>query len=80
MHHLNNDYLVNQRKYTLDSIRLANLIDRRIVETPLEINLNYSKNDGAALADPTLYLKLVGSLRYPTISRPDIAYAVRVVS
>ena len=42
--------------------------------------MKYSKDDGDLLSDPTLYRKLVGSLIYLTITRPDISYAVNLMS
>lgn len=46
----------------------------------MEINVKYRRNEGELLSDPTLYRKLVGSLIYLTITRPDISYAVHIVS
>lgn len=37
-------------------------------------------NDGSKYADATLYRQLVGSLIYLTTTRPDLAYAVSVLS
>ncbi|XP_019054092.1 PREDICTED: uncharacterized protein LOC109114990 [Nelumbo nucifera] len=72
-------YFVNQQKYAADLVKLENLSDSKIVDTPLELNLKLSKDDGSPLEDPTLYHQLVGSLIYLTMTRPDISYAFRYV-
>ena len=46
----------------------------------MELHLRLRPDDGVPLSDPTRYCHLVGSLVYLTITRPDIAYAVHVLS
>ncbi|XP_062085785.1 uncharacterized mitochondrial protein AtMg00810-like [Humulus lupulus] len=73
-------YILSQSKYIADILDPARLSDARTFDTPLELNARYSLSDGVALSDPSLYRTLVGSLVYLTITRPDIAYAVHIVS
>jgi len=37
-------------------------------------------NEGDLVEDTTMYRHIVGSLIYMTITRPDLSYAIRVVS
>ncbi|RVX11444.1 Retrovirus-related Pol polyprotein from transposon RE1 [Vitis vinifera] len=46
----------------------------------MELNVKLCKEKGDLLADPSLYRKLVGSLVYLTITRPDISFVVQQVS
>ncbi|XP_049360763.1 uncharacterized mitochondrial protein AtMg00810-like [Solanum verrucosum] len=46
----------------------------------MEINTKYKEVDREPFNDPTLYRKLVGSLVYLTMTRPNISYAVQVLS
>lgn len=50
------------------------------MDTPLELNVKYKKDDGAPLSDPTIYRRLIGSLNYLTITRPNISHVVKLVS
>jgi hypothetical protein len=70
---------LHQHKYLEDLITLAGLRDGRSVDTPLEVNVKYCRDDGDLLPDPSLYRQLVGSLNYLTITRPDISFAVQQV-
>ena len=73
-------YLVSQQKYIFDILSRNCLTDLRTAATPIELHHRLSTSDGELLPDPTRYREIVGALVYLTISRPDIAYAVRVLS
>ena len=61
-------------------ISRASITDSKIVDTPIEYNCRLNSHDGESLHEATLYIQLVGSLIYLTVTRPDISYAVPVVS
>ena len=73
-------YYLTQAKYTSDMISRASIINSKIVDTPIEYNCRLNSHDGESLSDANLYKQLVGSLIYLTVTRPDISYAVHVVS
>jgi hypothetical protein len=73
-------YLLSQSKYVADILEQARLTDNKTVDTPIEVNARYSSSDGLPLIDPTLYRTIGRSLIYLTITRPNIAYVVHVVS
>jgi len=75
-HHRANGIFVNQHKYIQDLITLASLEDTSYVDTLMEVNVKYRKDEGDLLNNPTLYWCLVGSLIYLTTTRPDISYIV----
>ncbi|GJV59655.1 integrase [Tanacetum coccineum] len=66
---------VPQGKYTLDLLRLANVLDSKPYATPIDPNVKLNHTDGFPLHDLSLYRTLVGKLIYLTITRPDISFA-----
>jgi hypothetical protein len=50
------------------------------ITIPLEQNVKLSANEGDLVEDTIMYKRIVGSLIYMTITRPDLRYAVEVVS
>lgn len=50
------------------------------VSTPSLSRTSLTLTDGELLADPTKYRSMVGALQYLTMTRPNIAYAIHVVS
>ncbi|GMP32775.1 hypothetical protein CsSME_00006382 [Camellia sinensis var. sinensis] len=73
-------YFLSQGKYTNEVIHCAGLTDTKISDTPIELNVKLNSIDGIPLDDPTIYREFVGYLVYLTVTRPDLAYAVHVVS
>ncbi|XXG45961.1 hypothetical protein AAC387_Pa02g0911 [Persea americana] len=80
VHQSTKGIVLNQHKYTVDLIALAGLTASTPVDTPVELNVKLSREEGDLLSNPTAYRQLVGSLIYLTITRPDISYMVNLMS
>lgn len=50
------------------------------IMTPVEEKLRLTKEGGGGYVNPTYFKSLVGSLRYLTSTRPDINFAVGLIS
>ncbi|KAL5542134.1 hypothetical protein UlMin_009844 [Ulmus minor] len=50
------------------------------INTPMEVNLKLSKDEGDLLEDPASYRRLIGKLLYLTITRPDLSYSMNKLS
>jgi hypothetical protein len=73
-------YYLSQAKYASDLLSRASLTDTKVVSIPHVMNAHLTPLDGTPFSDATLYRQLVGSLVYLTVTRPDIAHAVHLVS
>ena len=71
---------LSQRKYVLDLLKETGMIGAKPSDTPMIPNVKLGLEDGELLEDPERYRRLVGKLNYLTITRPDIAFSVSVVS
>ncbi|KAG7556871.1 Integrase catalytic core [Arabidopsis suecica] len=74
---------LSQRKYTLDLLSQVGKLGAKPAKTPLEDDYKASRKgelDNKPFEDVTQYRRLVGKLIYLTITRPDICFAVNVVS
>ncbi|CAM8984783.1 unnamed protein product [Rhodiola kirilowii] len=71
---------LHQRKYALELLEDHNLIDCKPAKTPMHLKHNLSLSTAPALEDSLHYRRLVGKLIYMTITRPDLAYPVHILS
>ncbi|KAL9447690.1 hypothetical protein AB3S75_015212 [Citrus x aurantiifolia] len=71
---------VNQRKYVLDLLGETGLLGCKMVETPIDPNLKLQPAKIEEVKDREQYQKFVGKLIYLSHTRPDIAFAVSMVS
>ncbi|KAF7810522.1 putative mitochondrial protein [Senna tora] len=69
-----------QQKYARDILQKFGMLDCKPIATPMEVNAKLCSAEGKNLEDVTMYRQLVGRLIYLTLTRPDITYAVGVVS
>ena len=68
---------VSQRKYTLDLLKETSMLNCKSIDTPMDQN---KKNKVGTHVDRGRYQWLVGKFIYLSHTRPDIAFAVSVVS
>ncbi|GKA38340.1 putative RNA-directed DNA polymerase [Tanacetum coccineum] len=72
--------VLSQRKYTLDILEDVGMTGCRPSTFPMEQNLKLDKCDKAACVDGNQYRRLIGKLLYLQATRPDITYAVNILS
>ena len=71
---------LSQRKYVLDLLTETGMLGSKPVDPPMDPNTKLLPDQGELLEDPEQYRRLVGKLNYLTVTRPDIAFAVSVIS
>lgn len=72
--------ILSQYKYSKDLTEMAHLSNTKTFDTPIELNVRYTKNLGETILGPTLYRTLVGRLIYLLNTRPDIPSVIQIVS
>ncbi|GAV86517.1 hypothetical protein CFOL_v3_29947 [Cephalotus follicularis] len=71
---------MSQRKYVVDLLDETRMLGSEPLDTPMDPNQKLMIDDGDILEDPEKYRRLMGKLNYLTVTRPDIAFPMSVVS
>ncbi|KAM6566340.1 hypothetical protein CsatA_025468 [Cannabis sativa] len=71
---------LSQRKYTLQLLEDTGYIGSKPAKAPMDPRQKLDDQQGVLLDTPSNYRQLIGKLLYLTLSRPDITYAVNVLS
>eukprot|EP00253_Pinus_taeda_P011707 PITA_11707 len=71
---------LSQKKYIGDLLNRFGMTECNPLTTPMEQNLKLTSIEGKEFEDATKYRQLVGSLIYITTTRPDISFAVGILS
>jgi len=78
--HSEKGIFISQQKYILDLLKETGKVDCRPCETPIDLKHRLENDEEGATTDKGQYQRLVGKLIYLAHTRPDIAYALSVVS
>ncbi|GJU36482.1 uncharacterized mitochondrial protein-like protein [Tanacetum coccineum] len=73
-------YILSQSKYIGNLLDRARITDKMVEDIPIDAKAKYTPTDGDPFPDPSLYRTIVGSLVYLTVIRPNISYAVHIMS
>ena len=71
---------ISQTKYMKEILEKFKMSNCNTMKTPVATGMKLSREGNGGFVDSTLFKSLVGSLRYLTITRPDIMYGVGLVS
>lgn len=72
-------FYISQRKYALDIIAETGLLGAKPSPVPMELNHKLARAEGP-LANAQQYRRLVGRLIYLTNTRPNLGYAVHILT
>lgn len=75
-----NEIFVCQQKYAKEVLKKFNMEECKPTATPMNQKEKFCKEDEAERVDERLYRSIIGCLMYLTATRPDIMYAVSLLS
>ncbi|PKU87026.1 Retrovirus-related Pol polyprotein from transposon TNT 1-94 [Dendrobium catenatum] len=78
--HNTDSYFLSQKSYAQSILQQAFMVNCKSISNPSCTKLPNQFSEDKLLADPVLYRRLTGSLQYLTLTRPDIAYTVNLLS
>jgi len=73
------DMFLSQQKYAEQILEREEMSNCKPCPTPVDTKPKLGACNGIPYADPTNYRRLVGTLQYLTLTRPDISYAVQQI-
>ena len=73
------EIFLSQRKYVLDILSETGKLVAKPCQSLMAQSLYFTRKD-ELFKDPERYRRLVGKLNYLTVTRPDIAYSISIVS
>ncbi|XP_057432877.1 uncharacterized mitochondrial protein AtMg00810-like [Lotus japonicus] len=71
---------ISQTKYVTEVLRRFGIENSNFVENPMVPGFKISKDENGVEMDGSFFKQLIGSLMYLTATRPDIMYAVSLLS
>ena len=74
------EIFICQRKYAKEILKKFNMENCKSMSTPICQKEKLFKDDGADQVDETFYRSLIGCLMCLTATRPDVLYAISVLS
>ena len=71
---------LNQGKYVVEILKRFDMLDYKVMITPMDTNLKLLFVETSKPVDMTHYRQIIGSLMYLTNTRPDICFVVNTLS
>lgn len=77
---LSEEIFISQRRYAMEILRRFGMENSNEVQNPIVPGFKISKDEKGVEIDSVLYKQMVGSMMYLTATRPDIMFAVSLIS
>jgi hypothetical protein len=74
------EIFLNQGKYVVAILKRFDMMDCKVMSTPMETNLKLLVDTSLEIVDVTLYRQVIDSLMYLTNTKPNICFAVNTLS
>jgi hypothetical protein len=71
---------LNQGKYAVEILKRFDMLECKSMNTPMETKLKLMVDTSSELIDVMMYRRIIGSLMNLTNTRPDICFAVNILS